>query len=104
MTEVPENFLELIRTAVAEALVPTNQKLDKIERDINGENGASFFNYGMKGAIEKNAAKNTEHHGRIKDLERWRDRIRWSVGGAALGGGLGGGGLVAWITHLLQGG
>lgn len=99
---------EVTSAEVAKALVPVTKsigyngsEIQRLRRVIEGDNGADFFNYGIKGAIEKVIRTDTEHDRRLVELERKWERFRWTLFGAALGGGVAGGGLATWITQAL---
>lgn len=95
---------EVTAAEVAKALGPVTAEVTRLRRVIEGENGGSIFSVGVMGAMEKVIATDQAHDRRLVLLEQRWDRLRWTVAGAALGGGVGGGGLVAWITHVLSGG
>lgn len=108
---LPDNFhdrlaellTEITGAEVAKCVQPLRSELGRLRRVIEGENGG-MFNYGITGAIEKVIRTDTDHDKRLLELERKWDRLRWSVAGAALGGGLGGAFLSELIARSLGGG
>ncbi len=94
---------EVTAAEVAKAIAPLSDEVTRLRRVIEGENGGSIFSIGVVGAIEKVVKTDEAHDTRLTALEKRWDRLRWTVAGAALGGGIGGGGIVAWIIHTFGG-
>ena len=113
---VPYNYEQLallVRESTAAEMVIVAQaitdELGRVARLIEGENhqGINSGIIGSIGALTDCDAKLDLRVGlldnRVGSLEDKWDRVRWTVAGAALGGGFGGGGIVAWIIHIAQG-
>lgn len=94
---------EVTSAEVKAALAPIGLEVTRLRRVIEGENGGSIFSVGVVGAMEKVIATDTAHNTRLNLLEQRWDRFRWTVTGAALGGGLAGGGLSAIIIDAIKG-
>lgn len=94
---------EVTSAEVAKAVGPISDEITRLRRVIEGENGGSVFSIGVVGAIEKVIRTDEAHDARLTKLEARWDRLRWTVAGSALGGAVGGGGLVVWISKLLGG-
>ena len=99
-----EPIVVTLAAVVAAELRPISARVDRLARLIEGENGGRTLNAGILGCITGLEATTAKLEVRVVGLERKWDRIRWSVGAFALGGGIGGGSLVAWISHLIGGG
>ena len=94
---------EVTAAEVAKALSPVITEVTRLRRVIEGEHGGSPFSVGVVGAMEKVITTDAAHDRRLTLLEQRWDRFRWTVTGAALGGGLAGGGLSAIIIESVKG-
>ena len=99
----PEHLADLLREVtsaeIRKAVRPVGEQVSRLARLIEGENGGRGLNAGVLGAITGLENTGAKLEARVIGLERKWDRLRWTVGGWALGGGLGGGSMVAWIAH-----
>ena len=87
--------------AVAKELRPVVARVDRLTRLIEGENGG-VLNEGVVGAIVSLRNCNVELETRIVSVERKWDKFKWTITGAALGGGLAGGGLASILVEVLK--
>lgn len=112
MSELPPDFhdrladllREVTSAEVAKAVAPMEREVARLRRVLEGENGTNIFSYGVTGAIEKVIATDALHDRRLTELEKKWDRLKWSLVGAAAGGGVFGGGIVAWLNNIVAGG
>ena len=96
-----EPIVVTLAAVVAAELRPVSARVDRLARLIEGENGG-MLNVGIIGAIKDLQHCDTKLDARVIGLERKWDRFRWTITGAALGGGLAGGGLASILVEVLK--
>ena len=97
-----EPIVVTLAAVVAAELRPISARVDRLARLIEGENGGRTLNAGILGCITGLESTTAKLEVRVVGLERKWDRFRWTITGAALGGGLAGGGLASILVEVLK--
>lgn len=73
----------------------------RLARLIEGENGAGHINRGIVGSVQDLTHTDAKLDKRLAELEAQWSRFKWTLAGAALGGGLAGGFAFDLIRHAI---
>ena len=76
-------------------------ELERIVRVLEGE-GNPDVSPGVMGLLDRQLKFNQKIEGRVTEVERTIDRVRWTVAGAALAGSALGGGMVFLLTRFFE--
>ena len=96
-----DSLIILLETVVESQVRPVVAELGRLSRLIEGENNAGI-NSGIIGSIHGLTDTDAKLDIRVGSLERRWDRFKWTITGAALGGGLAGGGIGALIVDIVR--